>query len=395
MIGDTASISLLTGLPGSGKSLRIVQAILHLMDKGAHVYTCNINGISVPGTTPWHDPTDWQNLPAEAILFVDEAQEFFPARRGGDPAPYIKAMSTIRHVGVRIVLATQQPNYLDTYLRGLVGYHEHLLRQSGKQKTFIFRNSQIIEEVRAALPRIKKLYDYEVWKQPTDCFKYYKSAEVHTMKYQMPALVKRALMILPVAVLLGIGGWYTVFRDSSLAKAAPANDEAPSSTAPTLAGAAGAQRVADKVTTAEGYVQSITPLVADVPWSAPAFVDRPVVSDPHVYCMSTENSCRCVTEQMTRVVVRDDVCRDVARWGEPYNPFKQPNAARQDRQGQGDAVSPQASPAPSSTGRVEQSGAVVQGAVLNRQQRSMGSFPESPQFPTTSYMTTPTIPSKL
>ncbi|PPV04807.1 zonular occludens toxin, partial [Xanthomonas axonopodis pv. vasculorum] len=74
MIGDTASISLLTGLPGSGKSLRIIQAIRYLMDKGAHVYVCNIDGISVPGTTPWADPHKWQDLPAGSILFVDEAQ---------------------------------------------------------------------------------------------------------------------------------------------------------------------------------------------------------------------------------------------------------------------------------------------------------------------------------
>ncbi|WP_234704898.1 zonular occludens toxin domain-containing protein [Xanthomonas citri] len=230
MIGDTASISLLTGLPGSGKSLRIIQAIRYLMDKGAHVYVCNIDGISVPGTTPWADPHKWQDLPAGSILFVDEAQHFFPARRGGDPVETIKAMSTIRHDGVRLVLATQQPNYLDTYLRGLVGYHEHLLRQSGKQKTFIFRNSQIIEEVRSPLPRIKKLYDYEVWKQPTECFKFYKSAEVHTMKYQMPALVKKALMILPVVALLAGGAWYAVYRDTMFAKkadAAPANKTAP------------------------------------------------------------------------------------------------------------------------------------------------------------------------
>ncbi|MBD5078346.1 zonular occludens toxin domain-containing protein, partial [Xanthomonas citri pv. citri] len=319
MIGDTASISLLTGLPGSGKSLRIIQAIRYLMDKGAHVYVCNIDGISVPGTTPWADPHKWQDLPAGSILFVDEAQHFFPARRGGDPVETIKAMSTIRHDGVRLVLATQQPNYLDTYLRGLVGYHEHLLRQSGKQKTFIFRNSQIIEEVRSPLPRIKKLYDYEVWKQPTECFKFYKSAEVHTMKYQMPALVKKALMILPVVALLAGGAWYAVYRDTMFAKkadAAPANKTAPSG--PSLAGTASAGAAArPKVNSAEDYVGQLVPLVADVPWSAPAYVDRPVVSDPHVYCMATENTCRCVTEQNSRVVMRDDVCRDIARWGEP------------------------------------------------------------------------------
>ncbi|MBD4845740.1 zonular occludens toxin, partial [Xanthomonas citri pv. citri] len=77
-----------------------------------------------------------------------------------------------------------------------------------------------IEEVRSPLPRIKKLYDYEVWKQPTECFKFYKSAEVHTMKYQMPALVKKALMILPVVAVLACGAWYAVYRDTMFAKKA-------------------------------------------------------------------------------------------------------------------------------------------------------------------------------
>ncbi|MCL1551649.1 zonular occludens toxin domain-containing protein [Xanthomonas nasturtii] len=381
MIGDTASISLLTGLPGSGKSLRIIQAIRYLMDKGAHVYVCNIDGIAVPGTTPWADPHKWQDLPAGSILFVDEAQHFFPARRGGDPVETIKAMSTIRHDGVRLVLATQQPNYLDTYLRGLVGYHEHLLRQSGKQKTFIFRNSQIIEEVRSPLPRIKKLYDYEVWKQPTECFKFYKSAEVHTMKYQMPALVKKALMILPVVALLAGGAWYAVYRDTMFAKkadAAPANKTAPSG--PSLAGTASAG-AAPKVATAEQYVGQLVPLLADVPWSAPAYVDRPVVSDPHVYCMATENSCRCVTEQNSRVVMRDDVCRDIARWGEPYNPYKPPHSPAQAQQSP--LVADTTQPKPQAP---QQSGAV---SSMQKGTRALGTFPESPAYQTSTY-TAPT-----
>lgn len=378
MIGDTASISLLTGLPGSGKTLRIVQAIRYLIDKGEHIYVCNIDSISVPGTTPWEDPADWQNLPAGAILFVDEAQEFFPARRGGDPAPHVKAMSKIRHDGVRLVLATQQPNYLDTYLRGLVGYHEHLLRQSGKQKTFIFRNSQVIEEVRAALPRIKALYDYEVWKQPVECFKFYKSAQVHTMKYQMPALVKRALMILPIAAVLGFAGWYTIFRDTSLAKGADSASK-PTPSASALAGAApSANARAEVPKTGEDYIASITPMVSDVPWSAPAYVGRPVVSDPHLYCLSSDNTCRCVTEQHTRVTVRDDVCRDIARWGEPYNPFKPPAQQLRREPRRIDEPDDSVLPRNSSLG-VQQSGAAVQGGVVQMQDRAIGTFPESVQ----------------
>lgn len=386
MIGDTASISLLTGLPGSGKSLRMTQRIVELVEQGAHVYTCNINGISVPGISPWEDPTKWRDLPAGSVLFVDEAQQYFRARRGGEPPEYISAMETIRHAGVRLVLATQQPNYLDTHLRGLVGFHEHLLRQSGKDETFIFRNHQVMDEVRLGLKRIKGLYDHERWKLPQKYFAYYKSAELHTVKYRMPALLKKVLITGPIAVFMMAGAFGWLFwkgihgkaeADAAQAKTAPV---APTGR-PASSGTATGDGSRPAIATAEQYVQAITPMVEDVPWSAPAFVTRAVVSDPHVYCMSTENSCRCVTEQNTKVqTVRDDVCRDIARNGEPYNPFKAPPERSQLQQvaqsGQGsgdrgDARSAQPAGHP--------------GSVISKQTRSLGTFPESPSKITETY----------
>ena|GEM_PF-3603943 len=108
------------------------------------------------------------------------------------------------------------------------------------------------------------------------------------------------------------------------AKAAEPENETAATQLSISGDAAQPQRVQQAITTGEQYIAQLQPLVQDVPWSAPAFVGREVVSDPHLYCMSTENSCRCVTEQNTRVVLRDDVCRDVARNGELYNPFKAP-----------------------------------------------------------------------
>lgn len=353
MIGDTASISLLTGLPGSGKSLRMTQRIVELVEKGEHVYTCNINGINVPGVTPWDDPTDWRSLPAGAVLFVDEAQQFFRARRGGDPPEYISAMETIRHTGVRLVLATQQPNYLDTHLRGLVGFHEHLLRQSGKDQSFIFRNHQVMDEVRVGLKRIKQLYDHETWNLPKKYFQYYKSAELHTVKYRMPALLKKVLVVGPIAILLALGTFGALFY-----KAYSANTQADelAETAPMAQpGQSSAKRQAREsgkpdIRTASEYVQAITPMVQDIPWSAPAFIGRDMRADPHVYCMSTESTCRCVTEQGTRYSMRsDEACRDLARWGEPYNPFKQPEQKREARpskeESQPKTVQPESKPA--------------------------------------------------
>lgn len=86
----------------------------------------------------------------------------------------------------------------------------------------------------------------------------------------------------------------------------------------------------------------------------------------------------------TVVPVRDDVCRDIARWGEAYNPFKDPQQAR----------NVDASPKPAESGgegrrdRVAppQATVAVQGVAVQRGDRASGSFPESPQHQTSSYM---------
>lgn len=76
------------------------------------------------------------------------------------------------------------------------------------------------------------------------------------------------------------------------------------------------------------------------------------------------------------MVVRDDVCRDIARRGEPYNPFKPP-AATQAQQRPPDQTS-ESSRANASTS-VQQSEATVQGGVVQKQERVIGTFPESVQ----------------
>jgi ATPases of the AAA+ class len=324
-LGDTASITLVTGLPGSGKSLRFAEEISKAVERGEHVFACNIDGLKIKGVTPFEDARRWRELPPGSVLFVDEAQVFFPERRGGEPPEYVR-MNKIRHDGIRIVLATQQPNYLDSYLRGLVGRHEHLLRRHGKQESFMFMDNQVMDNVRQKLAVIKRTYDYRVYKFNPKYFDCYESAQTHTIKYQMPALVKKALIFGPIAVVLMAVAWYSVFKDSSLAEREEAAKPAPPAAAPMAASSARPGAPVNSVATAEDYVGNLVPQVADVPWTAPAWIGRPVVSDPHLYCMSTESTCRCVTEQNTPPLapVRDDVCRQIARWGEPYNPHKPP-----------------------------------------------------------------------
>lgn len=338
-IGNTASITLLTGIPGSGKTARMVKFILDAIEAGELVYVCNVDGIKVPGVIPWEDPTAWRELPPGSLLVVDEAQGFFRARRSGDPPEYITAMETIRHDGVRLVLATQQPNYLDTHLRGLVGLHEHLQRDDGGKTTFIMRDNKVIENIRCNKKKAKELYDYESWKIDPKVFSYYTSAQVHTVMYTMPAKLKKAIVLAPIALAMFALPFVLIFRDGyskatggeSPDQAAALAPQADGDRRPGARSSSGEQQPRTAVELAE----LLTPTIAGVAWSAPGWSGREVRSDPHVYCLASghdgADGCTCFTEQATRFTMDLDRCYELARWGEPYNPFKQPEPASASR----------------------------------------------------------------
>lgn len=76
--------------------------------------------------------------------------------------------------------------------------------------------------------------------------------------------------------------------------------------------------------------------------------------------------------------MRDDVCRDIARWGEPYNPYKSPHSPAQKQQDSPVAEATQPKPqVPQQSGAVSSS--------VQRATRSLGTFPESPPYQTTTY----------
>ena len=179
-LGKTAAITLLTGIPGSGKSLRVVDYMKKAIDAGELLYVCNFDGTLRLPHVKFEDARKWEDLPAGAVLVVDEAQDFFRARRGGEAPSYILAMERIRKMGVRLVLTTQQPDYLDTHLRGLVGLHEHLLRVDGAEESHIFRSNEVMDNVRSK--KARAAHDSEKWAFPKELYGLYDSAQVHTVK---------------------------------------------------------------------------------------------------------------------------------------------------------------------------------------------------------------------
>lgn len=327
-IAKDASITLITAVPGSGKSLRTVWYIREALKAQEQVFVCNINGLIATGDyagwLPFDDPTKWEQLPAGCILIVDEAQQFFRAASGAVP-PYIAAMETIRHRGIRLILITQHPLLLHANIRALVGRHEHLVRENGKSSAIVYRRNSVIDNVRSDAALRKE--DSSTWAYPTDVYDAYKSAEVHTVKRVITTRAKKAALLVAFAVAL-IGT--VVYRINSKVQAEMGDQAELNADGVTLLKPSSSQAFTPK--TAAEYAQHFTPVIPSMPWSMPATMDRDIVVHPKIYCMSSEMFCNCLTEQGTRYVIPDAECRDIARYGPPYNPFENSEATNEFQQ---------------------------------------------------------------
>lgn len=330
-IAQTASISLITAPPGSGKTLRAVMFMEQALKDGTQVFACNVNGLTLDGVIDFPDPTKWQELPAGSLLVVDECQKFFRAAAGQVP-DYIKEMETIRHGGIRLLLLTQHPALIHANIRALVGYHEHLVRENGKASAIVYNRSRVIDNVRS--DKALAVEDHHTWAYPKHVYDLYKSAEVHTVKRTIPNRHKRAIVLFVVAAaLFGFTAW-RIKSGMTPAEKEQAGREAARPTAPT-----GPPGEKPAITSAGAYAQAVQPMIEDAPFTAPGFVNRPFVSDPVAYCMSSGHmkgkiwvvdSCTCLTEQGTRYQVEMTLCGERSKNGPRYNPYKAPTMIAQD-----------------------------------------------------------------
>ena len=351
-IANTASISLITGVPGNGKSLRAVWYMRQAVKDGEQVYACNVNGLRLEGVTQWDDPTLWEALPAGAILIVDEAQKFFRAgitesytdEKDGKVKQrvpmFIQNMETIRHSGIRLILITQSPALIHANIRALVGLHEHLVRQNGKALSTVYRRSRVMDNVRSE--KALAAEDHESWGFPTQEYDSYDSAEKHTVKRTMSSKAKRGFVLLAIALSL-VG--YAIYNGKHLASGGDKEEAGAGQTAAQAAGGlvpgsnadAEKQKWVDTKADPQGkraYSKDHLPRFGMMPWTAPIYDQRAAVAEPQLYCMSSPGgedaqgeyrgpSCTCQTEQNTTYEISEPQCRTIARAGPIYNPYKQ------------------------------------------------------------------------
>lgn len=300
-------IHLITANPGSGKTLYTLDYYTKFAEKeNRQVYYYGIpltpEGENITGWIPLDDPRKWHELPAGAIIIIDEAQDIYPMRKVGSVVPeHVGLFNKHRHYGVDIVLITQHPGLIDSHIRRVVGRHTHIVRIFGSHASTILNWDGLQENPNVQAAK-KGCVDSHKFIYPKKVFSWYKSSELHTHKFKLPRKVYTLLalvvfvliaMIIAAYILLGMSG------------------EAPTETVPTSTGqtsqpATEQRALGDtekKTLTPEEYIEQRQIRVAGMPHSAPVYDD---LSKPRTFprlsaCVQMGDACRCYTQQGTEI----------------------------------------------------------------------------------------------
>lgn len=212
-------LSIISGVPGSGKTLWVVDQILNNPDyKERPVFVHGIEDFNFKarsGLFPLNDPAKWEECPQGAVIVFDEAQFPFPVRGASKaPPPFIDNFSTHRHKGFDIFMTSQHPTMLDAHIRKNCGRHLHFLRVFGLKSCTIFEWPEYRTDNDSGARRKTALV--KRWSYPTNVFGAYKSADVHTHTRKIP----RKVLMIPVFLVLGaviFFFWFHYMTDGSFA----------------------------------------------------------------------------------------------------------------------------------------------------------------------------------
>jgi zona occludens toxin len=318
-------LTLVTGVPGAGKTLYALGLAEEYRAQGRIIYHNGIEGL----TLPWEPLPEggWTECPDGAVVFLDEAQRVWRVRPQGAKVPEdVAALETHRHRGMDLILTTQSPGLIDTNVRKLVGRHFHLTRKYGRETVGVYRweHCETNPETATAQRQAVKV----MWTFPRERFSWYRSAVAHTHQKEFPWRLVLMLGggLAAVAALVAFAFWnfWKPARDAvrEPAQAEPAVFQV-SGGAPAPGGGPWSPEV---------RLPRLDHLPATAPYFDPLHL-RPMSSPVPAGCQLLEWSdgrtrCDCFTWQGTRLPLTLAQCRTFARegWFDPGRQYQDPNA---------------------------------------------------------------------
>ncbi len=289
-------ITIIVGVPGAGKTLYVMSK-LYDEYKDRQVYHYNIPGVTVPEWKELENPERWHQLPHGSVVIIDEAHKVFPKRDHRVKEPeHIEAAAELRHIGLDLVLITQHPVDLDIFLRRRCArfiYLKKPLSKGNYANAFMWGeyNENYKDE------REQEKSDNYQFSYPLEAFDRYTSAEIHTGKRYMPVAAKRSIIIMVIGLVAAVSGFVYAFNGHI----GGGVDDESSINLPTSQKA---------LLTDMDYMAQYLPRVPGLPFTAPVYDDivKPKVF-PRLQCVSSVTSCKCYTQQATKLYIPDDICR--------------------------------------------------------------------------------------
>lgn len=348
-----AEICLITGTPGSGKTLKMVSMMandeMFKPDENGisrKVFT-NIKGLKIPHTyietdakklpkstdeqLSAHDMYEWIKKPENigSIVIVDEAQDVWPARSAGSKIPEnVQWLNTHRHQGIDIFVLTQGSKLLDQNLRTLVRKHYHIASNKMGMRTLLEWKICADDPVKMASSAFSSIYTLD-----KKVYDLYESAEVHTVNK-----VKRSkwFYTLPVIILLipvFVGLSYKMLSSYGKKQEEPAAQEsAATEQQAVLPDKTEGEPVNNGNLTADMFVPTLT----EKPESKPIYNGvRQVKTFEYIAgCVQGgRTGCTCYSHQGTALKeVTELMCKDYVKNGLPFNPYKEESQGQEVRQ---------------------------------------------------------------
>lgn len=321
--------NLLSGLPGNGKTLRLLQRVRKLqLDTKRPVYYFDIRlkGSELSDWIPLGDPSTfgrrkegiepdlsqvrrWHEIvPSGSIVVIDECWFVFPKRGPSAAVPkHVEELATHRHRGIDLFLTSQHAaNQIDHFVRGLVQEHEHVVRLGGTETARIHRWAQGIGDPSDYHSR--KASATQLWRFPKEVYEWYHSAEVHTIKRQVP--FKPVGMIVGGLALVALLGYWGYSRLTGNLDAGADAVKASAAPAASASGSGPIRTAARKVVDVADFV----PTVNAAPFSAPFYADgvkvkaAPQIAGCGSLVVGDKVECTCFTQQGTAVDMTVRTC---------------------------------------------------------------------------------------
>lgn len=338
-------IILITGVPGSGKTLYAVGELLGRKFADRPLFVNGVPDLLLPHT-PITD-ADVENIHiggmpdaetgkptvelVNAVIVVDEIQRLARPRAASLPAPaWIKWLEVHRHSGCDLVFITQHPNQIDAHIRRLVGRHIHVRRTWGL-------NSAVVYEWDSCNNNLAfKNATSKLWRYPKNIFTMYKSSEKHTKAGgRVPLIV---WVMLATVLAFPFVGWNTLSRLLTRFSDSTTPTVTVSGAKLTQAGP-GAKTDTGKAgpITRQQYIDQFEPRIEGVMHSAPAYDEftKPKQVPLPAACIESKRAswvrmnggpCGCYTQTGQRYETSQTMCARYVRNLE-FFPFLEPSPA--------------------------------------------------------------------